>query len=117
MALLSIVDSSFIDLFNSTVSSLNPVSPGKTFSCTGWKLGWSIGPANLLTCLQTVHQNTVYTCPTPIQEAVAIGFEQEMEKMGTDECYFQSLPMVRSWSYIGDSVPGYCQTDLLGGSE
>jgi len=68
-------------------------SAGKTFSCTGWKLGWSIGPANLLTCLQTVHQNTVYTCPTPIQEAVAIGFEQEMEKMGTDECYFQSLPM------------------------
>jgi len=67
-------------------------SAGKTFSCTGWKLGWSIGPANLLTCLQTVHQNTVYTCPTPIQEAVAVGFEHEMERLGSDDCYFHSLP-------------------------
>jgi len=68
-------------------------SAGKTFSCTGWKLGWSFGPANLMTCLQTVHQNTIYTCPTPIQEAVAVGFEQEMERMDSDECYFKSLAL------------------------
>ena len=101
--LLSIINH-HSSIYNSTIlySSLivESVSPGKTFSCTGWKLGWSVGPANLLTCLQTVHQNTVYTCPTPIQEAVAIGFEQEMEKMGTDECYFQALPMVRYWLYL-----------------
>ena len=42
-------------------------SAGKTFSVTGWKLGWSIGPKNLIHALQTVHQNCVYTCPTPLQ--------------------------------------------------
>ena len=30
-------------------------SAGKTFSVTGWKLGWSIGPKHLLHALQTVH--------------------------------------------------------------
>ena len=46
-------------------------SAGKTFSVTGWKLGWAVGPQNLLRNCQVVHQNCVYTCPTPIQEAVA----------------------------------------------
>jgi len=42
-------------------------SAGKTFSVTGWKIGWAYGPANLLRNLQVVHQNSVYTCSTPIQ--------------------------------------------------
>ncbi|GFR10602.1 kynurenine--oxoglutarate transaminase 3 [Trichonephila clavata] len=50
-------------------------SAGKTFSVTGWKIGWAYGPQHLLQSLQLLHQNCVYTCPTPIQEAVAIGFE------------------------------------------
>ena len=37
-------------------------SAGKTFSVTGWKLGWAYGPAHLLYNLQVVHQNCVYTC-------------------------------------------------------
>uniref|UniRef100_A0A674NLM3 Kynurenine--oxoglutarate transaminase 3 n=1 Tax=Takifugu rubripes TaxID=31033 RepID=A0A674NLM3_TAKRU len=45
-------------------------SAGKTFSVTGWKLGWSIGPEHLIKHLQTVMQNTLYTCPTPIQASV-----------------------------------------------
>ena len=42
-------------------------SAGKTFSVTGWKVGWAYGPANLMVNLQMVHQNSVYTCTTPIQ--------------------------------------------------
>lgn len=66
-------------------------SAGKTFSVTGWKLGWSVGPKNLIHALQTMHQNSVYTCPTPIQEAVARGFELENARFGQKDCYFQSL--------------------------
>ncbi|XP_017893532.1 kynurenine--oxoglutarate transaminase 3 isoform X2 [Ceratina calcarata] len=66
-------------------------SAGKTFSITGWKIGWAYGPANLLYNLQVVHQNTVYTCPTPLQEAVAIAFEQELERFDSPDCYFVSL--------------------------
>jgi len=66
-------------------------SAGKTFSVTGWKLGWAVGPANLISNCGVVHQNCVYTCPTPIQEAVARGFEKEMARMGSEECYFRSI--------------------------
>lgn len=67
-------------------------SAGKTFSVTGWKTGWAYGPANLMYNLQMVHQNCIYTCCTPIQEAVAVGFELEMSRLGKDDCYFVSLP-------------------------
>jgi len=64
-------------------------SAGKTFSVTGWKLGWAVGPSNLIGNCQIVHQNAVYTCPTPIQEAVARGFELELARMDSPECYFK----------------------------
>uniref|UniRef100_V9KR71 Kynurenine--oxoglutarate transaminase 3 n=1 Tax=Callorhinchus milii TaxID=7868 RepID=V9KR71_CALMI len=67
-------------------------SAGKTFSVTGWKLGWSIGPENLIKHLQTVQQNSLYTCPTPIQEAVAQGILKELGRLHDQECYFYSLP-------------------------
>ncbi|XP_072387887.1 kynurenine aminotransferase-like isoform X1 [Diabrotica undecimpunctata] len=67
-------------------------SAGKSFSVTGWKLGWAYCPANLMKNLQIIHQNSVYTGVTPIQEACAIGFEIEMERFGTDKCFFMQLP-------------------------
>ncbi|XP_037775566.1 uncharacterized protein LOC119572532 [Penaeus monodon] len=67
-------------------------SAGKTFSVTGWKTGWAYGPSVLMKGPQVIHQHSVYTCTTPVQEAVAQGFEIEMERFGTPECYFKSLP-------------------------
>ncbi|ESO85037.1 hypothetical protein LOTGIDRAFT_146236, partial [Lottia gigantea] len=68
-------------------------SAGKTFSATGWKLGWTIGPANLLLGAQCMHQNCNYNCPTILQEAVALAFEHELPKIDTPECYFKQLPL------------------------
>uniref|UniRef100_A0A183E4Z1 Aminotran_1_2 domain-containing protein n=1 Tax=Gongylonema pulchrum TaxID=637853 RepID=A0A183E4Z1_9BILA len=42
-------------------------SAGKAFSATGWKLGWSVAPADLLEPLRRIHQNCVFTCSTPTQ--------------------------------------------------
>ncbi|XP_025830409.1 kynurenine--oxoglutarate transaminase 3-like [Agrilus planipennis] len=67
-------------------------SAGKTFSVTGWKTGWAYGPANLINNLFMVHQNCVYTHCTPIQEAIAMGFELELTRLNSDECFFNSLP-------------------------
>ncbi|KAI1699540.1 aminotransferase class I and II domain-containing protein [Ditylenchus destructor] len=50
---------------------------GKCFSATGWKVGWSIGPAKILEPLKKVHENCIFAQNTPIQEAVARAFEQE----------------------------------------
>uniref|UniRef100_A0A8C6SFE1 Kynurenine--oxoglutarate transaminase 3 n=1 Tax=Neogobius melanostomus TaxID=47308 RepID=A0A8C6SFE1_9GOBI len=66
-------------------------SAGKTFSVTGWKLGWSIGPQHLVKHLQTVMQISLYTCPTPLQEAVAQGLMRDCALMGQPDCYFSSL--------------------------
>lgn len=66
-------------------------SAGKTFSVTGWKLGWSIGPEHLIKHLQTVMQNSLYTCPTPLQDAVGQGLLRDFELMGKPDCYFTSL--------------------------
>ncbi|XP_044262023.1 kynurenine aminotransferase [Tribolium madens] len=66
-------------------------SAGKTFSVTGWKLGWAYGPAHLMVNLQMVHQNCVYTGNTPVQEAVAVSFEKEIARLDKDECYFNSI--------------------------
>lgn len=66
-------------------------SAGKTFSVTGWKTGWAYGPANLMRNLQIVHQNCVYTCTTPIQEAIAISFEKELTRIGEPDSIFLSI--------------------------
>ncbi|KAG9483178.1 kynurenine--oxoglutarate transaminase 3 isoform X2 [Eleutherodactylus coqui] len=67
-------------------------SAGKTYSVTGWKLGWSIGPAHLIKHLQTVQQNSIYTCPTPLQEALAHALFKDLKRMDEAECYFNELP-------------------------
>ncbi|XP_065182924.1 kynurenine--oxoglutarate transaminase 3-like isoform X2 [Sycon ciliatum] len=66
-------------------------SAGKTFSATGWKTGWTVGPPELIRCLASVHGQSMYTCPSPLQEAVAEGLELEMSRLGTPECYLTSL--------------------------
>ncbi|VDN44690.1 unnamed protein product, partial [Gongylonema pulchrum] len=59
-------------------------SAGKAFSATGWKLGWSVAPADLLEPLRRIHQNCVFTCSTPTQEAVAQAFEKELDIMDSN---------------------------------
>ncbi|KAG8447960.1 hypothetical protein GDO86_015169 [Hymenochirus boettgeri] len=66
-------------------------SAGKTFGATGWKVGWALGPDNLLQHLRTVHQNSIYHCATGAQEAVAQGFQVELERLGKADCYFVQL--------------------------
>ncbi|MBC8132475.1 MAG: aminotransferase class I/II-fold pyridoxal phosphate-dependent enzyme [Deltaproteobacteria bacterium] len=46
-------------------------SMGKTFSVTGWKVGWAIAPAALTAALRAVHQFVTFTNATPFQEALA----------------------------------------------
>jgi len=48
-------------------------SAGKTFSFTGWKVGWATGPADLRNALQSVHQFTTFCTPAPFQLAAAAG--------------------------------------------
>jgi len=46
-------------------------SAGKTYSITGWKIGWAYGNSNLIAGVQKVHQWTTFAVNTPGQHAVA----------------------------------------------
>ncbi|XP_012495330.1 PREDICTED: kynurenine--oxoglutarate transaminase 1 isoform X2 [Propithecus coquereli] len=85
-------------------------SAGKTFSATGWKVGWVLGPDNILKHLRTVHQNSIYHCPTQGQAAVAWSFEREQLYFGQPSSYFVQFPqamqrsrdhMIRSLQSVG----------------
>ncbi|BGO88895.1 hypothetical protein NBRC10512_000527 [Rhodotorula toruloides] len=54
-------------------------SAGKTFASTGWRVGWTVGPPNLIQPLLAAHTRIVFSCNGPAQEAIAIGVEQAFE--------------------------------------
>ncbi len=47
-------------------------SGGKTFSCTGWKIGWACGPAALVAAVMRVKQFLTYVNGAPFQPAIAV---------------------------------------------
>jgi len=51
-------------------------SVGKTFSVTGWKIGYAVGPAALNQALRAAHQWVTFATSTPFQEATAVALEQ-----------------------------------------
>jgi N-succinyldiaminopimelate aminotransferase len=54
-------------------------SAGKTFSVTGWKVGWITAPAPLVRAVATVKQFTTFTHSGAFQLAVAHGLSRELE--------------------------------------
>jgi N-succinyldiaminopimelate aminotransferase len=46
-------------------------SVGKSFSVTGWKIGWCSGPAELVAAARTVKQFLTFAGGTPLQHAAA----------------------------------------------
>ncbi|MBT8491556.1 MAG: aminotransferase, partial [Deltaproteobacteria bacterium] len=59
-------------------------SAGKTFSLTGWKVGYVSGPAELLAPMARAHQFLTFTTPPNLQHGVAYGLAK-----GDD--YFEEL--------------------------
>ncbi|MEU4693273.1 pyridoxal phosphate-dependent aminotransferase [Actinoplanes sp. NPDC023714] len=56
-------------------------SAGKTFSCTGWKVGWATGPASLVSAVLRVKQFLTFVNAGPLQPAVAVA-------LGLPDSYF-----------------------------
>lgn len=49
-------------------------SAGKTFSATGWRVGWVIGPAHLVQYVAKANTRIVFSTNTPCQWAIAKSF-------------------------------------------
>ena len=50
-------------------------SGGKTFSCTGWKIGWITASPELLQAVRASKQFLTYVNGAPFQHAIAVGLE------------------------------------------
>lgn len=50
---------------------------GKTYHCTGWKLGYCVAPAPLMKEFRKVHQFNCFTCNSPMQYALADFLKQK----------------------------------------
>jgi N-succinyldiaminopimelate aminotransferase len=59
-------------------------SAGKTFSVTGWKIGWVCAPVPLINAVRTVKQFLTYVSGAPFQPAVA-------GALGADAGYFTGI--------------------------
>ncbi|KAL7009122.1 arylformamidase [Cystobasidiomycetes sp. EMM_F5] len=65
------------DFWNRTVTV---GSAGKGFSCTGWRVGWLVGPANLIRAALAASTRVTFCTNSPLQEAAAVGFERAKEE-------------------------------------
>jgi len=61
-------------------------SAGKTFSLTGWKVGYTTGPAPLIRAMAQAHQFLTFTTPPSLQIAIAYG-------LAKDDSYFAGLSL------------------------
>ena len=50
-------------------------SAGKSFACTGWRVGWLVGPEHLIAPTRAVHTRITFAVNSGAQEGAAIGLE------------------------------------------
>jgi aspartate/methionine/tyrosine aminotransferase len=59
-------------------------SIGKSFSLTGWKIGWTIASPALTAAVRAAHQFMTFSIATPLQEAAAVA-------LGANASYFEEF--------------------------
>ena len=59
-------------------------SAAKTFSLTGWKVGWACAPPALTQALRCAHQFLSFATPAPLQLAIALALD-------ADDAFYQQL--------------------------
>lgn len=64
---------SFAGLYDRTITIS---STGKTFGLTGWKIGWALGPKEVIKAIHLVHQFTTFSVAHPLQVAMAQALNQ-----------------------------------------
>jgi N-succinyldiaminopimelate aminotransferase len=80
----------FATLPGAAARTLTISSAGKTFSFTGWKIGWLTGPAALVDAVRAVKQFLTYVSGAPFQPAIAHALALETTD-GPDAGYVAGL--------------------------
>jgi aspartate/methionine/tyrosine aminotransferase len=77
-------------------------SASKTFSVTGWKVGYVLAPPDLTEALRRIHQFVTFCSSAPMQEAVALAIETAPERG-----YYEQLH--QDYTARLDKLYGYLQ--------
>ncbi|MEM7294122.1 MAG: methionine aminotransferase [Pseudomonadota bacterium] len=62
---------------------------GKTFHATGWKTGYCVAPANLMTEVRKVHQYVTFTANTAVQYALAKFYAEDTVHLSGLGAFYQ----------------------------
>src|SRR5918994_6799962 len=65
-------------------------SVGKSFSVTGWKIGWAIGPADLVNAVNRAHQFITFAVASPLQAAAATALSLPIDFFENLQLSYQS---------------------------
>jgi N-succinyldiaminopimelate aminotransferase len=109
--------------------TLTVSSVGKSFSFTGWKIGWCSGPADLVAATRTVKQYLSFAGGTPLQHAAAAaltdargylsGLRDELRakrdqlRAGLAAAGLQPLPSAGTYfvnADVGSDAVSFCRT-------
>jgi kynurenine--oxoglutarate transaminase/cysteine-S-conjugate beta-lyase/glutamine--phenylpyruvate transaminase len=94
-------------------------SAGKTFSATGWQVGWCIGPKRLIAPIHQLLPYVQFCASTVIQEALARSLTRADEPYEGHESYYAYLKdkytrkrdlLVNALVEVGFAVPDYDKT-------
>jgi N-succinyldiaminopimelate aminotransferase len=96
-------------------------SVGKTYSLTGWKVGWASGPAELVRAMRSVKQFISFSGGTPLQHATAAALnagdapparlaaelrgKRDRVAAGLAEAGFAVLPCAGTYFVTADAAP------------
>lgn len=81
----------FASLPNMYERTISTSSLSKTYSITGWRLGYIVGPQEIVECAKKVHDFLTVGAPSPLQEAAVIGlnfgedYYKELKKTYTEK--------------------------------
>jgi N-succinyldiaminopimelate aminotransferase len=79
---------------------------GKTFSLTGWKIGWAGAPAPLTAAVRAAHQFVTFATATPLQHGAAVALTEggSYYRLLRDDYQRKRDYLVRSLARIGFAV-------------
>lgn len=79
-------------------------SGGKIFYATGWRVGWLIGPEHLVKYVSAAHTRICYSSVSPLQEAVAIAFEEADKHNFFEDCVKDMKSKVDRFCQVFDEL-------------
>lgn len=79
---------------------------GKTYGCTGWRLGYAAGPAAIIEQMAKLQQYTFVCAPSPLQAGVEACFETSMADFVSEYQSRRDMVLAKLSPFTEITVPG-----------